>query len=413
MNRRQSDAPLFRMKMRRVQLSCVLVFVLIFTGQEAWADAGVFTGNGQNLHQISSKEVRLLSIDVTIVLGRGPFLFDGGVPGMDRAEYLCTFVLQNLSEKTVKIQVGFPVDSEFANGAADDSGENAKQWVLNYGFIARDEKATYHVDFVRRKKKSPEEFAALFIWDMSFQPRETKMLSVKYQIPVSMGLVSLEKNEEHSRSQIGLHAPEFLNTAMLEMAGYITSTGSSWAGNVKTATFTVITKPFEQYLERRGISEESPKAKTPASFSPEVDQRVKEAFPVHHPWWFRKITPEGWKQVEGGIQWQYKDYKPKDPIDVRYYITQFPRLPDEVDAFVDRFLSSGASVKELEEVKQVLLSTYGKEPEDVMAKEFADTQLWYEPRKNFSMTDLTPNQEAVLAGLNARIEKEKRTGSAH
>ena len=47
--------------------------------------------------------------------------------------------------------------------------------------------------------------------------------------------------------------PEFLDTGMQEMAGYITSTGSSWSGNVKTATFTVITEPFESYLERRGV----------------------------------------------------------------------------------------------------------------------------------------------------------------
>jgi len=32
----------------------------------AFADAGVFAGNGQSLHQISTKHVQLVSIDVTI-----------------------------------------------------------------------------------------------------------------------------------------------------------------------------------------------------------------------------------------------------------------------------------------------------------------------------------------------------------
>lgn len=393
-------------------LGLVLAWLFFVPARPALADAGVFTGNGQNLHQISSEEVRLVSIDVNIVLERGPFLFDGGVRGMDQAEYSCTFVFQNLSPKTVAIQVGFPVDSQFAGGGADDSRENAKAWVLNYGFIARDERATYNVDFVRRKKKSPQEFASLFVWRMKFLPKENKTLSVQYHIPISMGLVSLAKNEQRSESTPGFHTPEFLDTGMLEMAGYITSTGSSWSGSVKTATFTVITEPFESYLERRGVTEESEKKLR--GFSGEEEARSEKAFPVQHPWWFRKITPEGWKKVEGGVQWQYSDFKPKDPIDVRYYMTQFPRLPEEVDAFVDALLSAGTTLTELEEMNQVLLSTYGKDPEENGAREFASSQLWYAPRKDFSMADLTPGQTAVLAKLNARIERLKSdSGSAH
>jgi hypothetical protein len=383
-------------------VSACLIFLPM---SQVLADAGVFTGHGQNLHQISSEEVRLVSIDVNIVLERGPFLFDGGVPGMDQAEYSCTFILQNLSSKAVEIQVGFPVDSQFARRGPGKSGDNAKEWVLDYGFIARDERATYHVDFVRRKKRSPEEFATLFVWRMNFLPKENKTLSVRYHIPVSVGLVSLEKNEKLSQSTAGFPASGFLDTGMLEMAGYITSTGSSWSGTVKTATFTVITEPFERYFERRGVSEDS--EKKVRGFSGEEESLSEDPFPVQHPWWFRKITPEGWKKVEGGVQWQYRDFKPKDPIDVRYYLTEFPRLPDEVNPFVDGLLKSGSSGKDLERVRQVLLATYGKEPDDITAKEFASTQLWYRPRSDFSITDLTSAQKAVLSKLDARIAGEK------
>jgi hypothetical protein len=393
-------------------LALAVACLTFFPTPQALADAGVFTGNGQNLHQITSEEVRLVSIDVNIVLERGPFLFDGGVPGMDQAEYSCTFVLHNLSSKTVRIQVGFPVDSQFAGGDGVLPGEDTRNWVLDYGFIARDERATYNVDFVRRKKKSPQEFAALFVWRMKFLPKENKTLTVKYRIPISMGLVSLKKNETRREPTPGLHTPEFLDTGMLEMAGYITSTGSSWSGSVKTATFTVITEPFESYLEHRGVTEES--GKKLRGFSGEEEARSQTAFPVLHPWWFREIKPAGWRKVEGGVQWQYKDFKPKDPIDVRYYITQFPRLPEEVDAFVDALLSSGTSVEELEEINEVLLSTYGKEPEREPAREFASAQLWYAPNGHFSMSDLTPSRRAVIAKLNARIERLKSdTGSAH
>jgi hypothetical protein len=58
-------------------------------------------------------------------------------------------------------------------------------------------------------------------------------------------------------------------------------------------------------------------------------------------------------------------------------------------------------------VRQVLLATYGKEPDDITAKEFASTQLWYSPRSDFSITDLTSAQKAVLSKLDARIAGEK------
>src|SRR5579864_8156231 len=100
-----------------------LVLCILVANSPMFADAGVFTGNGQNLHQITSKTIRLVSIDVNIVLERGPFLFDGTVPGMDRAEYVCTFVLQNLSDQPEDVQVGFPVDSQFSREGGKISAE--------------------------------------------------------------------------------------------------------------------------------------------------------------------------------------------------------------------------------------------------------------------------------------------------
>lgn len=386
-------------------LSSVTLILLSLTPgatPSALADAGVFTGNGQDLHQITSKTVQLVSIDVTIVLGRGPFLFDGTVPGMDRAEYGCTFVLRNLSDQDEEIKVGFPIDSEFARGGEPDSPNKSQDWVLEYGFIALDQKTTYHVDFVRRKPQSgPGEFGAVFVWTMHFSPKETRSLTVQYRIPMSMGLVPMEE-DERSRLGQGIFRQEFLHVGGLEMAGYITSTGSSWAGNVETAKFTLITKPFEKYFDRRGITEEAD-----TMMDKEAAEQFNSSFPVRHPWWFRKIEPQGWKPVEGGVQWEYKDYKPKDSIAVSYYTTPFPELPEEVDPFVDRFLKDlgpGESpVAQLERLKQLVLATYGKEPEDQKVRTFASGQLWYEPRKDFSLDHLSASQKAVLEKVDQRI----------
>jgi len=326
---------------------------------------------------------------------------------MDRADYECTFILRNLSDNQEEIQVGFPVDSQFAETNEPVSSQESTNWILDYGFIARDESTTYHVEFVRRKThKGPGEFGSVFVWNMRFAPKEKKTLSVWYRIPMSMGLVGTLKDSSTAGIGTGALSQELLEIAQLEMTGYVTSTGSSWAGNVESGTFTLITEPFERYLSRRGTTEEGL-----TDASAEQASRFDSSFPVRHPWWFREIKPDGWLAVKGGVQWHYKDFKPKDPIEVRYYMTQFPRLPEEVDAFVDRFLKDKdpheSAEIELGQLKQIVLATYGKEPKDDTAKAFASQQLWYAPRSDFSMESLDEAEKQVLKKIDERIGAAK------
>ncbi len=396
--------------------TAVLPFVLALsiailgTSSPATADAGVFTGNGQNLRQISSKSIQLVSIDVIIIPGRGPFLFDGTVPGMDQVQYECTFVLRNLTDKAEEVQVGFPVDSQFARESEPvSSRESSRDWVLNYRFIALDETTTYNVEFVHRKRgKNAGEFGSVFVWKMNFAPRETRTLKVNYHIPMSMGLVSTERDGQAKTSspEDGVLAQELVILAQMEMVGYITSTGSSWSGNVESATFTVYTDPFERYFERRGITEESS-----ANLSIEEADRFKASFPVQHPWWFRQITPTGWNQVKNGVQWRYKDFKPKDPIDIRYYMTQLPNRPEDVGPFLEQALrgvdQKESAAAEVERIKELLLATYGNEPQDSKVKAFAAEQIWYAPRKDFSIDNLTASQTAILRKVSEKISELK------
>jgi len=390
--------------MRRIliKFACASVAILLWTPSSLLADAGVFTGNGQDLHQISSKAVHLASIDVMILLGRGPFLFDGSVPGMDVAQYRCTFVLTSLSETDEEVEVGFPIDSEFAKEAEPKSQSESQDWVLEYGFIAKDGDTTYDVQFVRRKSTgSPGEFRSVFLWKMHFAPKQTRTLTVQYRIPMSMGLVPLSK-DEGAGFQRGVFGQEFLNIGQLDMAGYITSTGASWAGNVESAKFTVITQPFEKYFNRRGITEEAD-----SEMGKEGLQQLNNSFPVRHPWWIRRIEPVGWKPVEGGVQWEYTDYKPKDAISIRYYTTPFPRLPSETDVFLNRFLKalspSEKPERELRRLKEVFLATCGEEPTGNTTRQFVSQQLWYEPRQNFSLDRLTSTQKAILEKFDQKI----------
>jgi len=393
----------------RAALHLFPLLVLACSAAPVLADAGVFTGNGQTLHQVTSKSIQLASIDVTMALGRGPYLYDGGVAGMDRARYLCKFVLRSKSDQPEEVQIGFPVDSEFAEGSSSASPADSENWVLEYSFMARDESETYDVEYVHRKPKDgPGEFASLFTWKMHFGPQETRALTVSYEMPISMGLITTEKEEQGSRTpnfrnpESGVFHIETLDLGVMEQAGYITSTGSSWAGNVESATFTVYTNLFENYLNYRGVFE-APAGK---GASGDAEQR-ENPFPIQHPWWFRTVSPDGWKAVEGGIQWKYQNYKPHDPIVVRYYMTEFPQSPVDVNTFVNRIIKrlgeDESEVAALTEAKEVLLATYGKEPTDPEARDYVERQLWYTQRKDFSLTSLSSAQKATLDALDARI----------
>lgn len=404
----------------------LLLLVFIGSASPALADAGVFYGDGQDLHQITSKSVHLASIDVTIVLGEGVLPTSPELAGLDKnqlvilggnlATYRCTFVLQSLSDKPEEVQVGFPVESSVVPEDQRNSSVDLSAWVKDYQFNARDEKNTYPVEFVRRKPKNgPNEFGSIFTWKMHFAPKETRTLTVTYQIAISLGLGSTGKEEDmgemtpaakewyRTRSQSGAFRPERLDLALVREVGYITSTGSSWSGNVESATFALIMDAFEQKVEQNGIPGFAEQSHPEPPRTP--------PFPLQHPMWFRRISPDGWKAVQGGVQWIYTDYKPKDSIEAAYYMTQLPKAPEDVDKFVDWFLtrleSNDSAVADLIRVKDVVLATYGKEPEDGITRWFVEDQLWYAPRKDFSFASLSEAQKAVLFKIDARIETAK------
>jgi hypothetical protein len=66
-----------------------------------------------------------------------------------------------------------------------------------------------------------------------------------------------------------------------------------------------------------------------------------------------------------------------------------------------------ARVALLEQLKELLLATYGREPSDTVVKAHVMGQVWYEPKADFSMDSLTSVQRAVLESIDRRIETER------
>ena len=103
---------------KKMKAALPIVF-LAFAPQLSVANVGVFTGYGHSIELTSTDRIKMVREEVTIIPGRGRFHFSGSVPGMDRVEYDCRFELKNLSEDPTKIQVGFPLNSQFLSPPYD------------------------------------------------------------------------------------------------------------------------------------------------------------------------------------------------------------------------------------------------------------------------------------------------------
>ena len=103
----------------------------------------------------------------------------------------------------------------------------------------------------------------------------------------------------------------------------------------------------------------------------------------------------------------------KDAIEISYYVTQVPSLPEEVDPFLDRFLAglgpNELAATELGHMKEIVLAIYGKEPTEVIVKNFVSQQLWYAPKGDFSAAGFTEAQKVVLNKIDERIAATKNS----
>jgi hypothetical protein len=393
---------------------------VLATCTAALGNVGVFAGSGHTIKLVHSADVQMVSEEVTIVPGRGRFLFDGTVPGMNRVEYRCKFTLKNRSAKPVAIQAGFPLDSQFFRSPNTTKKADEADIVLQYKFIARDQDKTYHVRFV--PCDAAKHLAAIFLWDMDFQAGETRELRVAYEMPISMSLASGAK-EEHGQ-KYAKHWYGNLEAGLVESFGYVTETGRSWAGPVEKAEIHVYLGGFEKYLSARRVvenpeaSEEHPDGK--GSRQGFLDSYCKDWL-MH-----RQIEPKGWTEKDGTVTWQFKGSVPEGPVAVSYLLVGVPQSVDGLRALVQSTLVAkpaapgpkadnpfaDAEAKEaveisaskladnLADLREILLASWGIAPHREPVRAFAANQVWYAPKSGATEQGLTPQQKRVLSELD-------------
>ena len=90
--------------MKQAMLASICVFAFASTVQ---GNAGFFSGSGHTITLTKTEQIQLVSEEVTLTPNYG-FTIEG-----DSVDCRCQFVLKNLTNKAVKIQVGFPLDSQW------------------------------------------------------------------------------------------------------------------------------------------------------------------------------------------------------------------------------------------------------------------------------------------------------------
>ncbi len=375
----------------------------------ARANVGVFSGSGHTVKLTESAEIQLVRERVEIRPHRGPRLFTGGVP-VDRVDFDCTFVLRNLKDQAVKVQVGFPLDSQFLSPPYDPKEDtDTADLVHQHRFIARDDNRTYHTTF----QPFTETFGSTFLWSMDFAPGETRTLRVSYGMNMSMSLGDMVRREDRASrreanrtvSEVEKELPwlEHQGGAIVEWFQYITATGASWAGKIERAEFVVHTWQFEEYLAARVPMEASPLDR-PQTFPMFVDYPTRFA---------RRILPAGYETkdlssrpgTEASLHWTFAPFEAGEPLVGSYFKSIMPSTPEGARDLCRKFVEEHSA--DLRVVRQFFAAWMGIAPTHKTLLKFCGTQRWYEPVDGLTVDDLSDADRSVLAAIDEMIEEAK------
>ena len=393
---------------------CVALLVVSLVPSIACANMAPFEGTGQTIKLVSSNDVQLQSEEVIIVPGRGPFVLGGepegidrfwlhgALPGWDLVEYRCKFVLRNRTMKPVSIQVGFPLLND--GGSEDESWDanDVTELVLRYKFIVRDKERTYHVRYVPCDVK--RRLRTIFLWDMTLQGNEVRELRAAYEMPMFISpMPSVKKNPEVNAEEGKKKLPpdgrkswySLFETNIGEWFWYVTETGRSWAGPIEHAKFEVYVGGFERYLDQRevGKDQERPEAKEFMQGVRSLELRTGDTL-IH-----REILPDGWKEKNGVITWEFKNYRPGKGITIGYNLYVLPKTPKAVPKFVEFLLGDKPSKEDLSDLREIYLAWWGIQPSSKSVRHLVSNLRWYSPKDGMTADKLTTEQKAVVAAL--------------
>ena len=335
-----------------------LTFYFLFSVfVNCFGNAGVFRGSGQTPVLGKTDKIQMVEEEIIMFPRRGNYPVDTSGRNLDEMDFRCRFILRNLTDEKVVVPVGFPLDSEARY--LNYGGEiNQSQIIRNYGFTAGTKDKTFPVRFVPYDKQ--KKFSKLFLWEMTFEPKQEIELFVYYTMEGYMGVDGTMRNRNwDKRKPYKCEYLENLTSGLGQAQFYVTETGSSWAGVIEKAVFRYYPYEFEEYLAKRGAWEESREKrnnrlsmikKYPGNFnyifSPEMPM-VRVWDPAFDKW----QPKQGKHKSDRYLELVFQPYTPqkKDNICIGYI---FPLIPINAKQFelycnaVKYHLQKQAGVKE-------------------------------------------------------------------
>jgi hypothetical protein len=123
------------------------------------------------------------------------------------------------------------------------------------------------------------------------------------------------------------------------------------------------------------------------------DWRVKDCL-IH-----RQVGPKGWREKDGHITWEFKNYRPKQPITVCYFLSVFPKTPEKIPSFVKSVLGDKPTKEDLGDMREIYLAWWGIPPKSKSVQTFVSNQCWYSPKDGMTPDRLTAEQKAVISAI--------------
>ena len=231
---------------------------LIFAAAGCFGNVGVFRGSGQTPVLEKSSEIQMVEELVEMRPRRGDYPVDTSCRNLDKMDFRCRFLLRNLSDKKVVVQVGFPLDTDSNFQDRDGKTVDTKRIIRKYDFSVRARGRDFPVRFVPWDKD--RKFSKLFLWEMTFAPKEELELFVTYTMEGYFGMAGCSRTHWKDMEKIPFYRCRYLEYLIFgvgEIQSYVTETGSSWAGEIEKAVFRYYPYEFEEYLAKRGAWEET------------------------------------------------------------------------------------------------------------------------------------------------------------
>jgi hypothetical protein len=219
----------------------------------------------------------------------------------------------------------------------DDTKIDQAEVVARFGFVAGTKDKTFPIRYVPFDKK--KKFSNIFLWDMTFQPKEEIELVVSYTMQGYLGLASTRMNKDrYWEKRMRPHYLQILEMAVGEGNMYVTETGKSWAGKIEKATFRIVPFDFEKYLSQRGAFE-GERAESKRGKDVQID--IFATAPLVRYW---SPSYEMWQLVKDKLgrelylELVFAPFEPKGKEDSLTFWYIFPCIPTTAEQF-DRLLT--------------------------------------------------------------------------